>query len=150
MPRMPERNQGNFEAHKAIFEAILRRDLPPAQANSTSDDYTDMTWHCPTARVYIARPALRGGPYPPWAMNALGGMPPLIDPTVTTAARVLARSALRFLTDTDLRRAAREEFEARRAEAGAIPPLADYPPPVALPWPEYVETVRGRHWHIPD
>ena len=26
-------------------EAILRRDLPPSQKNSTSDDYTDMTWH---------------------------------------------------------------------------------------------------------
>src|SRR5690348_16236464 len=26
-------------------EAILRRDLPPSQANSTSDDYTDMCWH---------------------------------------------------------------------------------------------------------
>lgn len=26
MPRMPERNRGNFEAHAAIFEAILARD----------------------------------------------------------------------------------------------------------------------------
>ncbi|WP_417206594.1 amidohydrolase [Antarctobacter sp.] len=129
-------------------EAILRRDLPPGQRNSTSDDYTDMCWHAPTARIYIARPALRGGPYPPWAMNALGGMPALIDPTVVTAGRVLARTALRLLTDAEARQAATEEFTRRRAE-NPIPPLADYPPPVDLPWPEYVTTARGRHWHIP-
>ena len=129
-------------------EAILRRDLPPAQTNSTSDDYTEMCWHAPTARLYIARPALRGGPWPPWAMNALGGMAPLIDPTVRTAARVLARAALRLLTDAPAREAARAEFDRRRA-AGPIPPLADYPPPVDLPWPEYVQTRRGRSWHIP-
>ena len=35
-------------------EAILRRDLPPSQVNSTSDDYTDMSWHAPTARFYVA------------------------------------------------------------------------------------------------
>ena len=74
-------------------EAELRRSLPPEQQNSTSDDYTDMTWHTPTARFYIARPALRGGPYPSWAMNALGGMRATIDPMVQTAAKVLARSA---------------------------------------------------------
>lgn len=130
-------------------EAILRRDLPPAQANSTSDDYTDMSWHCPTARFYIARPALRGGPYPPWAMNALGGIPETIDPTVQTAARVLARSALRLFTDPNARKAAWTEFETRKARDGDIPPLADYPPPTGFNWPEYVETPRGRHWHLP-
>ncbi|TIU60117.1 MAG: amidohydrolase, partial [Mesorhizobium sp.] len=57
-------------------EAILRRDLPPSQVNSTSDDYTDMSWHAPTARFYVARPALRsanGHAWPGWVMNALGG-----------------------------------------------------------------------------
>lgn len=131
-------------------EAILRQDLPPAQANNTSDDYTDMTWHTPTARIYIARPALKGGPYPPWAMNALGGIPALIDPMVQTAGRVLARTALRLLTDTEARNAAWSEFQTRRVKGGALPPLADYPAPVQLPWPEYVETARGRDWHIPS
>ncbi|TIU02679.1 MAG: amidohydrolase, partial [Mesorhizobium sp.] len=54
-------------------EAILRRDLPPSQVNSTSDDYTDMSWHAPTSRFYVARPALRsanGHAYPAWVMNA--------------------------------------------------------------------------------
>ncbi len=49
-------------------EAILRRDLPPSQVNSTSDDYTDMSWHAPTARYYVGRPALaprRASPIPP-------------------------------------------------------------------------------------
>ncbi len=72
-------------------EAILRRDLPPSQLNSTSDDYTDMTWHAPTARFYVARPALRapaGQAYPAWVMNALGGIPATIDPMVQTAAKI--------------------------------------------------------------
>jgi len=129
-------------------EAILRQSLPPNQLNSTSDDYTDMTWHAPTARFYIARPALRGGPYPAWAMNALGGMPATIDPMVQTAASVLAMSALRLLEDDKMRKAARDEF-ARRTSEHSIPPLCDYPAPIDFKWPEYVETSRGRDWHIP-
>lgn len=130
-------------------EQILRQELPPSQTNSTSDDYTDMTWHAPTARFYIARPALRGGPYPPWAMNALGGIPATIDPTVQTAAAVLARSALRLLQDEKARKAAMAEFLTRR-DADPIPPLCDYAPPIDFAWPEYVETTRGRDWHIPS
>jgi aminobenzoyl-glutamate utilization protein B len=63
-------------------EAVLRRNLPPSQIHSTSDDYTDMAWHAPTARFYVARPALKAPPshaYPSWAMNALGGIPATID-----------------------------------------------------------------------
>jgi aminobenzoyl-glutamate utilization protein B len=129
-------------------EAILRESLPPNQRNSTSDDYTDMTWHTPTARFYIARPALKGGPYPAWAMNALGGMAQTIDPMVQVAAKVLACSALRLLQDEDARAAATEEFNRRKAEYD-IPPLCDYPAPIQFKWPEYVETRRGADWHIP-
>lgn len=32
MPRLPSRNQANYEAHKAIFDAILRRDADKAEA----------------------------------------------------------------------------------------------------------------------
>jgi len=134
-------------------EAILRRALPPSQINSTSDDYTEMCWHAPTARFYVARPALAGGPYPAWAMNALGGIPQTIDPMVRVASRVLACAALRLLEDADALRAARAEFE-RRTGGGIggsqwIAPLADYDPPIGFPWPEYVETARGRDWYIP-
>jgi len=132
-------------------EAILRRDLPPSQTHATSDDYTDMTWHAPTARFYIARPALRpppGGGYPAWVMNALGGIPATIDPTVRTAACVLALSALRLLQDGQLRDRAWAEFR-RRTEEGAVAPLCDYPPPIGFRWPEYVETPRGCDWWIP-
>ncbi len=132
-----------------VAETLLRETLPPKQTHATSDDYTDMTWHAPTARFYVARPTLRGGRYPTWAMNALGGMPATIDPMVRTAARILARAALRVLQDDVVRHAAWDEFEARTDGGTIIPPLCDYAPPVDFAWPEYVETIRGRHWHIP-
>jgi aminobenzoyl-glutamate utilization protein B len=133
-------------------EAVLRRDLPPSQRNSTSDDYTDMTWHAPTARFYVARPALKTTPgraYPAWVMNALGGIPATIDPMVVCAAKTIALTALRLLEDAGARGAAWREFEQRRDEGGAIPPLCDYDPPIEYRWPEYVTTPRGRDWWIP-
>ena len=132
-----------------VAEAQLRQSLPPLQTNSTSDDYTDMTWHAPTARFYIGRPALRGGPFPAWAMNALGGIPETIDPMARVASLVLARSALRLLEDGDARATAWSEFEQRR-DAAPIPPLCDYDAPIGFAWPEYVTTPRGRDWHIPS
>ena len=38
-------------------DAIVRNNLP-SQLNFTSDDYTEMCWHTPTARLYIGRPML--------------------------------------------------------------------------------------------
>ena len=71
---------------------------------------------------------------------------------VETAARVLARGALRVLTDEGLRKAAWSEFETRTGGGVGgtdwIAPLADYAQPVGFAWTEYVTTVRGRHWHI--
>ncbi len=133
-------------------EALLRCDLPPSQTHSTSDDYTEMCWHAPTARIYVGRPTLAASA-PGWVMNALGGIPATIDPMIRTAAEVLARAALRLLTDEDMRLKARAEFE-RRTGGGVggdrwLAPLCDYDPPVGFRWPEYVETVRGREWWIP-
>ena len=137
-------------------EAILRRDLPPSQGHSTSDDYTDMCWHAPTARFYVARPALRapdGFSYPAWVMNALGGIPATIDPMVQTAAKILALSALRLLEDTAARQACMDEFRQRTGGgiggANWLPPQCDYEPPIHFRWPEYVTTARGRDWWIP-
>lgn len=133
-------------------EAILRRDLPPSQSHSTSDDYTDMCWHTPTARFYIARPALRGA-YPAWVMNALGGIPATIDPMVRTAAKVLSLSALRLLEDKAARDAAIDEFRTRTGGGVGgdkwLAPQCDYDPPIHFRWPEYVQTPRGRDWWIP-
>lgn len=138
-------------------EATLRRELPSSQTHDTSDDYTEMTWHAPTARFYVARPALRapsGFAYPDWAMNALGGIPETIDPMVRTAARVLALSALRLLEDGAARARAMQEFRERTGGGVGgdtwLPPLCDYPAPVGFRWPEYVETPRGRDWWIPS
>ena len=138
-------------------EAILRRDLAPSQTHSTSDDYTDMCWHTPTARFYIARPALKspdGRPYPAWVMNALGGIPATIDPMVRTAAKVLSVAALRLLEHEGAREAAHEEFVVRTGGGIGgtdwIRPLCDYGPPIHFRWPEYVETPRGRDWWIPS
>ena len=137
-------------------EAILRRDLPPSQTHSTSDDYTDMTWHVPTARLYVARPALRAPPgfsYPSWAMNALGGLSVTIDPMTKCAAKTIALTALRVLEDAGMRAEAKREFIERTG--GGIggskwtPPLCDYPAPIGFRWPEYVTTPRGRDWWIP-
>lgn len=137
-------------------EAILRRDLPPSQVNSTSDDYTDMSWHAPTSRFYVARPALRaekGHVYPAWVMNALGGIPATIDPMVTCASKTVALTALRLLEDKSARDAAMDEF-VRRTGGGVggsnwIAPLCDYVPPINFRWPEYATTARGRDWWIP-
>ena len=138
-------------------EAILRHDLPPSQKNSTSDDYTDMSWHAPTARFYIARPALKapaGYTYPAWVMNALGGIPETIDPMVNTAAKVLAGSALRILQDADLRKVMKDEFDDRTGGGVGgtnwIPPQCDYDPPIHFRWPEYITTARGHEWWIPN
>lgn len=138
-------------------EAILRRDLPPSQTHATSDDYTEMCWHAPTARFYVARPALKapaGFTYPAWVMNALGGIPATIDPMVQTAAKILAFSALRLLEDESARGAAMAEFRDRTGGGAGgdrwVAPLCDYEPPIHFRWPEYVETPRGHDWWIPS
>lgn len=138
-------------------EAILRQDLPPSQLNSTSDDYTDMTWHAPTARFYVARPALKPNEsktYPAWVMNALGGIPATIDPMIKTAAKVLAISALHLLENADARDTVMEEFNTRTGGgiggSDWMPPLCDYEPPIHFRWPEYITTARGTDWWIPS
>lgn len=138
-------------------ERRLRQLLPPGQMHFTSDDYTEYCWHAPTVRLYVGRPALRsptsGYAYPAWAMNALGGLSPCIDPMVETAAKTIALTALDLLSDDALLAAAKAEFEERTGGGIGgtrwIAPLADYDPPIHFRWPEYVETRRGREWVIP-
>jgi aminobenzoyl-glutamate utilization protein B len=137
-------------------ERILREDLPPSQRNSTSDDYTEMCWHAPTVRLYVGRPMLKspgGFVYPAWAMNALGGIPATIDPTIWCAARTIGMTLLDLLVNRNALDAARREFEERTGGGVGgehwIPPLCDYAPPIHFRWPEYVTTPRGEEWWIP-
>ncbi|WP_119388835.1 amidohydrolase [Taklimakanibacter lacteus] len=133
-------------------ERKIRATIPAWQTHYTSDDYTDMTWHAPTVRFYIGRATLKapqGFAYPDWVMNALGGIPATIDPTVATAARTIAGTMLDLLTDKEMLRRTRTEYEERLACDGETKPWCDYAPPLDFPWPDYVETPRGREWWIP-
>lgn len=121
-------------------ERRLRELLPPTQSHWTSDDYVEMTWYAPTSRLYIARPALAprpdGRPYPSWVMNALGGIPDTIDPTIHCGAKSIAGTLLDLLTNPELLSAAKAEFDQRRA-SGPLHPLlpADFTPPHDYDWP---------------
>lgn len=138
-------------------EAILRKDLPPSQLNTTSDDYTDMTWHCPTSRFYVGRPILsapNGYRYPDWVTTAMGGIPETIDPMIFSAGRTIAGTLIDLLADKKHLADAWKEFN-ERTDGGIngkqwIPPLCDYDPPINFRWPEYVKTERGEDWCIPD
>ena len=137
-------------------EARLRRHIIPVQRNWTSDDYTEMTWYAPTVRFYVARPALRTPPgqagYPSWVMNAMGGIPATIDPTVVTAGKAVATFMLDVLRQPDVLAQARAEHVDRIAEYGNLPCLlpSDFSAPVDYRWPEYVDTPRGTGWWIPN
>lgn len=139
-------------------EAILRRNLPPWQQNSTSDDYVEMTWYAPTVRFYVGRPMLKPPPgfaYPDWALNALGGIRSCIDPMIETAAKTIGATLVDLLTRRDLLDAAKAEFEERTGGGiggkkwlpSRLP--ADFKPPIDFRWPEYVTTARGEEWWIP-
>jgi len=134
----------------------FRQALPAWQKNFTSDDYVEYTWHAPTVRLYTAKPSLREpAGWAHWANNALNGLPAAIDPTWTTAGRTVANTFLDLLTEPAVLAAAKAEFEDRTGggvggERWVAPLLArDFAPPVDLPWPEYVDTVRGHEWVLP-
>jgi aminobenzoyl-glutamate utilization protein B len=138
-------------------EAALRKILPPTQEHFTSDDYTEYCWHAPTVRLYVGRPALAARPdgigWPAWAMNALGGLSPCIDPMTSVAAKTLALTTLDLLTKPEALAAAKAEFVERTGGGVGgskwIAPLCDYEPPIHFRWPEYVTTPRGFEWVIP-
>ncbi len=123
-------------------ETALREHLAPWQKNWTSDDYVDMTHYAPTVRFYVSRPALKPAPgrgaYPGWVMNALGGIPAAIDPTIEVAGKTIAGTFVDMLTDPELLASAAEEFKQRKADdpTEALLP-ADFMPPTGLAWPDY-------------
>lgn len=143
----------------ADYEAALRRALPPWQANFTSDDYVEYTWHAPTVRIFTMRPTLNapepGYAYPAWAANALGGLPAAIDPGMLLAGKTIAATLTDLATKPEILAAAKNEF-AERTGGGIggtkwVAPLLprDFAPPIDLRWPEYVRTERGEEWWLP-
>jgi aminobenzoyl-glutamate utilization protein B len=134
-------------------ERRVRLDIPAWQTHYTSDDYTDMTWHAPTARFYVGRAMLKAPPgyaYPEWALNALGGIPATIDPTVACAAKTIAGTILDLMSDRASLTNATREYEDRLSREIDRTPWCDYAPPLDFPWPEYIKTPRGREWWIPE
>ncbi len=141
------------------YERAVRRGLPEWQQHFTSDDYVEYTWHAPTVRLHTGRPRLRpprpGYQYPAWVGNALGGVPACIDPCIFSAGKAIALTLLDLVTDPAALATAQAEFRERtgggiggeRWVAPLLPP--DFPPPVDLRWPEYVQTPRGEEWWIP-
>jgi aminobenzoyl-glutamate utilization protein B len=139
-------------------EERLRAMMPAWQQFLTSDDYTEYCWHCPTVRLFVARPSLAGPAgyaYPAWVANALGGIPAAIDPMIGVAAKTIGTTMLDVLTQPSLLAEARREFEERTGGGvgGArwVAPLlpADFQVPHRYRWPEYVTTARGEEWTIP-
>jgi aminobenzoyl-glutamate utilization protein B len=109
-------------------EHLLRRHLPPEQRNWTSDDYVEMTWYAPTARFYVARPTLApveelGAGYPAWVMNALGGIPETIDPTILVAGKVVAGTLLDLFRAPGSLQRAKAEHARRVVDHGELAPL---------------------------
>ncbi|WP_353987102.1 amidohydrolase [Ruicaihuangia caeni] len=132
-------------------ERLLREEMPAWQRNWTSDDYVEMTHYAPTVRFYVSRPALKPAPgrgaYPAWVMNALGGIPETIDPTIDVTGKTIAGTFIDLLTKPELVSAAKEEFDRRVAEE-PMPALLDpsFEPPIDLPWPDYRHDGDKRVW----
>lgn len=135
----------------AEAERLLREQMPAWQRNWTSDDYVEMSHYAPLVRFYVSRPTLAtakgGGQYPAWVMNALGGIPETIAPTIVTAGKTVAGTFLDLFDRPEILEAARAEFD-RRTEEKPMPALLpkDFEAPIELPWPDYSVRANARQW----
>ena len=139
-------------------DAQLRADMPSWQRHYSADDYVEYTWHAPTARIQVGRPCLKpqddSEQFPSWVNVALGGFAPAIDPTISTAAKVIGMTAIDLLADPQKLAECQSEFQ--RRTGGGIggdrwhPPLLEPTshPPIDFPWPEYRMTPSGKKWMI--
>jgi aminobenzoyl-glutamate utilization protein B len=142
------------------YDAELERGLPDWQNHIISADHVDYTWHAPSVQIYVGRPEMRAPDpeyrYPEWTFNALGGVPSVTHPGMFVASKTIAGTMLDLLTDSERLAKAQSEFEERTGGGVGgsewIPPLldADFVPPTDLPWPEYIESPRGREWSLPN
>jgi aminobenzoyl-glutamate utilization protein B len=134
------------------WEKYWRSMIPPTQQKFGSDDYVEFTWHCPTVwiQIYTPRIELPGIRTPQWAKVALGGIKGPIDKSINIAGKAISATMLDLFTNPEKLRDCQEEFKERTKIYKEEPLLKpDLIPPMDLPWPEYITTVRGREWHIP-
>jgi aminobenzoyl-glutamate utilization protein B len=95
-----------------------------------STDVGDVSWVVPTAGLNVAT-AARDVPGHSWAMTACSGSSLGACGSVT-ATKVLAASAVDFLMNDELRRAAVEAFDKARGDVKYAPVLDPAPPPERL------------------
>lgn len=142
-----------------VYEAQVRQSLPPWQKNITAEPYVEYTHYAPTAWLFTGKPVVRENYewlWNHWSTVAINGFTPAIEQTWLSAARAIAGTMLDLLTEPALLAACRQEFRERTGGGVGgtswVPPLLpdDFRPPIDLAWPEYVQTVRGTHWQIPE
>ena len=142
-----QRNLGQKETEQPYDVTIV----PPEKAYGAfhpADDVNEFTWHAPTARLYVSKAMIRGFRYPRWVESALCGMG-ATHRMGETAAKVLAASAIDLVKKPESLKAAKAEFDRRRAEHWEKPLMPQgVKPPVGLRWPEWVDRP-GSEWWIP-
>jgi aminobenzoyl-glutamate utilization protein B len=133
------------------YEEQRRSNIPPHQKKSGSDDYVEFSWHCPTVWIQVYVPSIRvpGVRLPPWTHYALCGMKGVIDKSIITAGKTISGTMLDLIIDPKKLGKCKEEHETKISEYNEKPLLSqNLEPPIDLPWPEYVSTVRGYEWHV--
>ncbi len=115
-----------------------------------ADDVNEFTWHAPSVRLYVSK-SLRsplGFSYPRWVISALCGMG-ATHSMGETAAKVIATTAVELLTNPELLKQAKAEFERRKKMHNEEPLIPrSLKPPIGLRWPEWVDRP-GSEWWIP-
>jgi len=115
-----------------------------------ADDVNEFTWHAPSVRLYMSK-SLRsplGFSYPRWVISALCGMG-ATHSMGETAAKVIATTAVELLTNPELLKQAKAEFERRKKMHNEEPLIPrSLKPPIGLRWPEWVDRP-GSEWWIP-
>ncbi|MFP6740354.1 MAG: hypothetical protein VCD33_01815 [Alphaproteobacteria bacterium] len=95
-------------------------------------------------------------PHSGLGIGALGGFAPVIDPMVFSASRCIGATIIDLLTDTTGIDRAQAEFKERTGGGVGgskwVAPLlpSDLEAPIHYRWPEYVSTIRGDEWWIPE
>ena len=141
------------------FEAQVRRQIPPWQANYTSDDYVDYTWHAPH-RPPPHQPPRPQAPNPRLRLPRLDAKRPRRRLKLHRPGHVRRRQdhcrhphrpphPTRTTRHSPGRIHTTHRRRHQRRQLGRAPPPQGLPPPVDLRWPEYIETPRGREWWLP-